>query len=70
MRDRRRRALVLHANPCRRRCSPRGTPTAGLLERIGEVAAALDVPVLVKEVGWGLLETRRAPLAEAGVAVA
>jgi isopentenyl-diphosphate Delta-isomerase len=62
-------ALVLHANPLQEALQPEGTPQfAGLLERIGEVAAALDVPVVVKEVGWGISEATARALAEAGVA--
>ena len=62
-------ALVLHTNPLQEALQPEGTPRfAGLLERIGEVAAGLDVPVLVKEVGWGISEGTARALAEAGVA--
>jgi isopentenyl-diphosphate delta-isomerase len=62
-------ALVLHANPLQEALQPEGTPHfAGLLERIGEVAASVDVPVLVKEVGWGIAENVARALGEAGVA--
>jgi isopentenyl-diphosphate Delta-isomerase len=62
-------ALVLHANPLQEALQPEGTPRfAGLLERIADVVAALDVPVLVKEVGWGIGEETARALADAGVA--
>jgi isopentenyl-diphosphate delta-isomerase len=62
-------ALVLHANPLQEALQPEGTPRfADLLERIGETAAALEVPVLVKEVGWGIAENVARALGEAGVA--
>jgi len=62
-------ALVLHANPLQEALQPEGTPRfAGLVERIGEATAALEVPVLVKEVGWGIAENVARALGEAGVA--
>jgi isopentenyl-diphosphate Delta-isomerase len=48
-------ALVLHLNAVQEAVQPGGdTQFAGLLERIAEVVEALDVPVVVKEVGFGL----------------
>ena len=62
-------ALVLHANPLQEALQPEGTPRfAGLLELIGEVTATVGVPVLVKEVGWGIAEGIARALADAGVA--
>ncbi len=62
-------ALVLHANPLQEALQPEGTPRfAGLIDLIGEVAAAVGVPVVVKEVGWGISEGIARSLAEAGVA--
>lgn len=62
-------ALVLHANPLQEALQPEGTPDfAGVIELIGEVAATVGVPVLVKEVGWGIAENLARALAEAGVA--
>ena len=63
-------ALVLHLNPLQEALQPEGqTRFAGLLSRIEAVCRALDVPVVVKEVGWGLSEKIARQLASAGVAV-
>jgi isopentenyl-diphosphate delta-isomerase len=62
-------ALVVHANPLQEALQPEGTPSfAGLIDRLGEIAAALDVPVIVKEVGWGIAENVARALGEAGLA--
>jgi len=62
-------ALVIHVNPLQEALQPEGTARfAGLIARIGEASAALDVPVLVKEVGWGIAENVARALAEVGVA--
>ncbi len=62
-------ALVLHLNAVQEAVQPRGdTGFAGLLERIAATCAALDVPVVVKEVGFGLAPEDVAALAAAGVA--
>jgi isopentenyl-diphosphate delta-isomerase len=62
-------ALVIHANPLQEALQPEGTADfAGLLDRIGEVAGALDVPVIVKEVGSGIAEGVARALGERGVA--
>src|SRR5579884_2915809 len=48
-------ALVLHLNPLQEALQPEGdTCFAGLLQRIADVCRRLEVPVVVKEVGWGL----------------
>ena len=48
-------ALVLHLNPLQEAIQPEGQRNfAGLLEKIGRVAEALEVPVIVKEVGAGI----------------
>jgi len=48
-------ALFLHLNPLQEAVQPEGdTNFAGLAKRIGELQAALDVPVVLKEVGAGL----------------
>jgi len=62
-------ALILHLNPLQEAVQPEGdTLFAGLLERIGDLCARLDVPVVVKEVGWGLSGAVVGRLKEAGVA--
>jgi isopentenyl-diphosphate delta-isomerase len=62
-------ALVIHLNPLQEALQPEGSARfAGLAEAIGEVAAGLEAPVIVKEVGWGLAENVARTLAEAGVA--
>lgn len=62
-------ALILHLNPLQEAVQPEGnTRFSRLLDRIAAVCDRLAVPVMVKEVGWGLsAETVRA-LAAAGVA--
>jgi isopentenyl-diphosphate delta-isomerase len=62
-------ALVIHVNPLQEALQPEGTARfAGLIARIGEASAALDVPVIVKEVGWGIAENVARALAGVGVA--
>jgi isopentenyl-diphosphate delta-isomerase len=61
--------LILHLNSLQEALQPEGqTRFAGLLGRIEAVCRALQVPVVVKEVGWGLSETVARQLASAGVA--
>ena len=62
-------ALVLHLNVLQEAVQPEGdTRWAGLLGRIEQVCRALSVPVVAKEVGWGLSEQAARQLASAGVA--
>lgn len=62
-------ALVLHLNPLQEALQPGGnTDFRGLLGRIEVVCRVLDVPVIVKEVGWGLSADVATRLCEAGVA--
>ena len=62
-------ALVIHVNPLQEALQPEGTARfAGLIERIGEAAAAIDVPIMVKEVGWGISGNIANRLAQVGIA--
>ncbi|NPA05954.1 MAG: type 2 isopentenyl-diphosphate Delta-isomerase [Chloroflexi bacterium] len=62
-------ALVLHLNPLQEALQPEGdTRFAGLLRKIEAVARALEVPLIVKEVGWGISPQVARQLADAGVA--
>ena len=62
-------ALILHLNPLQEALQPEGnTRFSGLLRKIEAVCRALEVPVVVKEVGWGISEHTARLLAEAGVA--
>lgn len=62
-------ALVLHLNPLQEALQPGGnTRFAGLLARIEQVCQQLTVPVVVKEVGWGISAEVARALAAAGVA--
>jgi len=62
-------ALILHLNPLQEALQPGGnTAFAGLLPRIKAVCRALQVPVVVKEVGWGISQPVARQLADAGVA--
>jgi isopentenyl-diphosphate delta-isomerase len=62
-------ALVLHLNALQEALQPEGdTCFAGLLDRIAAVATAVPVPVIVKEVGWGISADLVTALTDAGVA--
>jgi len=62
-------ALVLHLNPLQEALQPGGnTDFSGLLSKIERVCGELNVPVLIKEVGWGISESVARQLARAGVA--
>jgi isopentenyl-diphosphate delta-isomerase len=61
--------LILHLNPLQEALQPEGnTEFAGLLEKIESVCRSLSVPVVVKEVGWGIGGETARRLAMAGVA--
>ncbi|GAB4419191.1 MAG: type 2 isopentenyl-diphosphate Delta-isomerase [Anaerolineae bacterium] len=63
-------ALILHLNAVQEAVQPEGDGRfAGLLGRIEQVCRALDVPVIAKEVGWGISPQAARQLADAGVAV-
>jgi isopentenyl-diphosphate delta-isomerase len=62
-------ALILHLNPLQEAVQPEGDVNfAGLAKKIEQVVKKLNVPVIAKEVGWGISEQAAKLLAEAGVA--
>lgn len=62
-------ALVLHVNAIQEALQPEGdTCFRGLLDRMAQVCSQLDVPVVVKEVGWGIDPASARALFDAGVA--
>jgi isopentenyl-diphosphate delta-isomerase len=62
-------ALILHLNALQEAVQPEGDVRwSGLLSKIEMVCHGLEVPVIVKEVGWGFSEGTARCLAEAGVA--
>ncbi len=62
-------ALVLHINPLQEALQPEGnTNFFGLLNKIEEVCKSIQVPVVVKEVGWGMSKQVAKKLESAGVA--
>jgi isopentenyl-diphosphate delta-isomerase len=61
--------LILHLNPLQEALQDGGDVNfAGLLSRIEDVCRHLPVPVIVKEVGWGISEEVARKLTGAGVA--
>lgn len=61
-------ALVLHLNALQEALQPEGdTNFAGLLSKIEMVCKTLEVPVIVKEVGWGFSKRDVQLLESAGV---
>ncbi len=62
-------ALILHLNPLQEALQPEGdTRFAGLARKIEGICKQLPVPVIAKEVGWGISEKTARLLASAGVA--
>ncbi len=62
-------ALILHLNPLQEALQPEGdTKFRGLLNRIEEICRNLTVPVIAKEVGWGISAAAAKQLLDAGVA--
>ncbi|MGE5138950.1 MAG: alpha-hydroxy-acid oxidizing protein, partial [Rudaea sp.] len=62
-------ALILHLNPIQEAVQADGNRDwSGLLNKIEVVCRSLEVPVVVKEVGFGISEQVARRLAEAGVA--
>ncbi len=61
-------ALILHLNPLQEAVQDAGdTNFAGLARKIEEVCKTIEVPVIAKEVGWGISERSAKLLAECGV---
>jgi isopentenyl-diphosphate delta-isomerase len=62
-------ALILHLNPLQEAVQPEGDWNfSGLLKKIEMVCRTVGVPVIAKEVGWGISEQAARQLADAGVA--
>ena len=62
-------ALIIHLNPLQEALQARGdTRWSGLLSRLTHLCAQLPVPVIVKEVGFGISATVALRLADCGVA--
>jgi isopentenyl-diphosphate Delta-isomerase len=62
-------ALALHLNPLQEALQPDGNVNfSGLLSKIERICRALEVPVIVKEVGWGISTRVARQLTDAGVA--
>jgi isopentenyl-diphosphate delta-isomerase len=62
-------ALVLHLNPLQEALQPEGdTVFRGLGARIAQVCRELEVPVIVKEVGWGITAHEVRSLFDGGAA--
>jgi isopentenyl-diphosphate delta-isomerase len=61
-------ALILHLNPLQEAVQAGGDVNwAGLLPKLEQVCQALAVPVIAKEVGWGISEQTARRLINAGV---
>ena len=61
-------ALILHLNPLQEAVQDAGdTNFAGLAKKIEDVCKKLEVPVIAKEVGWGISERTAKLLADCGV---
>lgn len=63
-------ALVLHLNPLQEAIQPEGdVDFSALLAKISAVVEALEVPVIVKEIGMGISGSVGRALAQAGVSI-
>jgi isopentenyl-diphosphate Delta-isomerase len=61
-------ALILHLNALQEAVQPEGdTKFSGLVKKIEAVCRGLEVPVIAKEVGWGISEKAARMLTDAGV---
>ena len=62
-------AMFLHLNPLQEEIQTNGNRNwSGLLDKIGSVVEALDVPVIIKEVGNGISPDVACRLADTGIA--
>ena len=62
-------ALILHLNPLQEALQPEGqTNFKGLLQKINDVCRKISIPVIVKEVGWGISDETAKKLIDSGVA--
>ena len=62
-------ALILHLNPLQEALQPHGnTDFSGLLLKIEAICRDIEVPVIAKEVGWGISASVAHELARAGIA--
>jgi isopentenyl-diphosphate delta-isomerase len=63
-------ALVLHINPLQEAIQPEGQRDfSGLLDKIERLAAELDVPVIIKEVGSGVSREVARKLIDRGISI-
>ena len=61
-------ALILHLNPLQEAVQDAGdTDFSALANKIGEICQGLEVPVIAKEVGWGISQRTARLLADCGV---
>jgi isopentenyl-diphosphate delta-isomerase len=61
-------ALILHLNPLQEAVQDAGdTNFANLAKKIEEICKQIEVPVIAKEVGWGISERTAKLLADCGV---
>jgi isopentenyl-diphosphate delta-isomerase len=61
-------ALILHLNPLQEAVQDAGdTNFEGLARKIEEICKTIEVPVIAKEVGWGISERTAKLLADCGV---
>jgi isopentenyl-diphosphate Delta-isomerase len=62
-------ALILHLNPLQEAVQAGGdTNFAGLVEKIEQICKMMGVPVIAKEVGWGISKRTARLLSDCGVA--
>jgi isopentenyl-diphosphate Delta-isomerase len=63
-------ALYIHLNPLQEAVQPEGNRNwSGLFDKIVAVADALDVPIAIKEVGFGISATLAKRFVEAGISI-